>query len=229
MLPRKDLGRRHERPLPAALHRLDEREQGDRRLARTHIPLHKAAHRQRRLHIACDLRPHRLLILRQRKRQSLQHCGNTHTVFPVGDPALRLHAALFECEQSALDEVEFFKGKTAACVAQLLRALWKMNPAKGVRPPDEAVFRAHDVRQRLRQILRRLAQRVCHHLPQLFLRESFGRRVDRQDAEPRRRRLLRAEKFERGDLREGELPAAPIGIVRLAREKNASPFAQLAL
>ena len=104
-----------------------------------------------------------------------------------------------------------------------------MDPAKGIRAPDETVFREHGVGQGLRELRRRLAQRIFHHLPQLLLRQPLGRRIDRQNAEPRRRRLLRAEKFERGDLREGELPAAPVGIVRLAAEEDAPPFAQLAL
>ena len=63
------LGRRHERPLVAALHRHEQRGERDHRLARTHLALEQPVHRRGRRHVAHDLGERALLVGRERERE----------------------------------------------------------------------------------------------------------------------------------------------------------------
>lgn len=66
----EDLSRRHHRALPAACDRLDESEHGDDRLAGADVALHEPTHRHGPLHVAADLLPRLLLVVRQREGQA---------------------------------------------------------------------------------------------------------------------------------------------------------------
>src|SRR6185437_2020234 len=61
MLLGEDLGRRHERDLPAALDRLQRGERGDDRLAGADVALQQPLHRHRALEVVGDLAPDALL------------------------------------------------------------------------------------------------------------------------------------------------------------------------
>ena len=227
MLMCKNLRRCHQSPLTAVLHRLDEREQRNRRLARSDIALYETAHRQRRLHIARNFRPHLLLIVGQSKRQCRKHACDQFPIRRMCDSLLFLCRALLEREQPALDEVQLLERKPPPRRTQFLLLFWKMNASKGSPASDETVLLTNALRQVLFQFIHRLRKRIRHHLPQLLLRQPLGRRIDGQDAEVFIRRILCTEDFKRCDLRESKLPAALIGIVRLAREENALPLTQL--
>ena len=193
MLARKNLRRCHQRTLTAALHRLDEGKERNRRLARANVPLHKATHGQRSLHIARDLRPDLLLILSQGKGKCIAYTRNEHTVRPMGNPLLMLRRLLFEREQPTLDEVELLKGEPPPCRCKFLRILWEVNLTKCCRASDEVILRPNLLRQGLRQRLARVREHIRRHLPQLFLRQPLRCRIDRQNAEMRRGVLLCAE------------------------------------
>ena len=229
MLTRQDLRRRHQRTLISVLRCFDESEQGDCGLSRANISLHEAAHGQRRLHIARDLPPYLRLILGQFEGQRLQNARSQHTVWPVCNPFLLLRRPLFEGEQPTLDEIEFLKGKPPTRRAQFLLPLWEVNPSKGIRTSDEIILLPNARRKGLRKLICALRESILHHLPQLFLRESLGCRIDGQNAEQRFRMIARAEQLKGCDLRKRKLSAAVIGIVRLPREENAPALTQLRL
>ena len=90
MLGGEDLRRRHHGPLPAILDGLDEREHSDDRLARADVALHEAVHRHRPLHVAADLLPRLLLVVRQRKGQSRKNSLDEFAAWLMADAALRL-------------------------------------------------------------------------------------------------------------------------------------------
>ena len=227
MLMCKDLRWCHQRPLMSALHRLDKREQGDCRLTRTDIPLHKTAHREWRLHIACDLPPHLRLILCQVERECRKHTRDKLAVRSMCNAFLLLCRTLLECEQSALDEIEFLERKPPPRRAQFLLTPWKVNLSKGGHTSDEMIFFTNALRQILCKLPPSLRESVLHHLPQLFLCQSLRRRIDGQNAEMCLCLIACTEHFKRCDVREGDLPASVIGIVRLAREEDAPSLAQL--
>lgn len=89
MLGGEDLRRRHHGPLPAILDGLDEREHGDDRLARADVALHKAVHRHRPLHVAADLLPRLLLVVR-RRRAVRKSSLDEFAAWLMADAALRL-------------------------------------------------------------------------------------------------------------------------------------------
>ena len=64
----EDLGRRHERHLPAALDRLQRRERGDDRLAAADVALQQPLHRLARFEVVADLAPDALLRARELER-----------------------------------------------------------------------------------------------------------------------------------------------------------------
>ena len=227
MLMCKDLRRSHQSPLTAVLHRLDEGEQRNRRLPRADIPLHETAHRQRRLHVARNFRPHLLLIVGQCKGQCCKHACDQFPIRCMCDPLLLLCRALLEREQPALNEVQFLECKPPPRRTQFLLLLWEVNAPKGSPASDETILLTDALRQVLFQFIHRLRKRIFHHLPQLLLRQPLGRRIDGQDAEVFIRRILCTEEFKRRDLRERKLSAPLIGIVRLAREEDALPLTQL--
>ena len=69
MLPRQDLGRRHQGRLGAALDRLQHREQRDDGLAAADIALQQPHHALRRFHVAADLGQSPTLAAGQRKAE----------------------------------------------------------------------------------------------------------------------------------------------------------------
>ena len=227
MLARKNLRRCHQRTLTAALHRLDEGKERNRRLARANVTLYEAPHGQRSLHIARDLRPDLLLILGQGKGKRIAYTRNQRTVRPVGNPLLMLCRLLFEREQPALDEVELLKGEPPPCRCELLRILWKVNLTKCLRAPNEMILRPNLLRQGLRQRLARVCEHIRRHLPQLFLGQTLRRRIDRQNTEMCCGVLLCTEQGKGRDGRERHLSAPAIGIIHLPREENALSCAQL--
>ena len=195
MLMCKNLRRSHQCSLTAALHRLDEREQRDCRLARADIPLYETAHRQRRLHVARDFHPHLLLIVGQCKGQCCKHACDQRPVRRMCDSLLLLCRALLEREQPTLDEVQLLERKPSPRRTQFLLPFGKMNALKGSPASDETVLLTNALRQVLFHFIHRLRKRIRHHLPQLLLRQPLGRRIDGQDAEVFIRRILSTEDF----------------------------------
>ena len=111
----------------------------------------------------------------------------------MSNPLLVLRRLLFKCEQPALDEVELLKGEPSPRRCELLRILWEMDPGKCRRTPDQMILCPNLLRQSLRQLLARVREYICRHLPQLFLRQSLRCCIDGQNAEMRRGVLLCTE------------------------------------
>src|SRR5579862_7448294 len=70
------LGRRHERALPAVLHRAEKRVERDDGLPRADVPLEKPLHRCGAREVAVDLADRLLLVRRQRERERLSVPAN---------------------------------------------------------------------------------------------------------------------------------------------------------
>jgi hypothetical protein len=106
----EDLGRRHERRLPAAFRGEDRREDRDDRLAAPDVALQEPAHRPPRAEVLADLADDALLRGRERERQRLPEAradrvvgredGRRHAV-ALGAPALE---ADLELEELLVDE-----------------------------------------------------------------------------------------------------------------------------
>ena len=74
MLPRQDLGRCHQRGLPARTHRHHRRQRGNDRLAAAHVALQQPVHRLLPRQIGRDLVTYPALRTGERKRQRSQQC-----------------------------------------------------------------------------------------------------------------------------------------------------------
>ena len=111
MLTRQDFRRCHECALKAVFHRLDERQEGERRLARADVALHETAHRQGKLHVLPNVAPRLFLVLRQPKRQNLTHLARKPARAEMAHALLLFTTLAAQEQKPALDEVKFLENQ----------------------------------------------------------------------------------------------------------------------
>ena len=224
----EDLGRRHHRALPAACDRLDEREHGDDRLAGADVSLHEPPHRHGPLHVAADLLPRLLLVVRQREGQAREDSLHELAIGLVTDAEPRLLGLLLDEQQSALDEVELREGQTVARPLELLPVLREVHGAQGLASAHELVLSEDARRNELRQLVSGL-QRLLDERAEELLVQPFRRRIDGQDAAEPGCLLPLFEDLEVAQLAHRELAAAAVGVGGLAADEDAPPDLELVL
>ena len=111
MLTRQDFRRCHECSLKAVFYRLDERQEGESRLARADVALHETAHRQGKLHVLPNVAPRLFLVLRQPKRQNLTHLARKAARAEMAHALLLFTTLAAQEQKPALDEVKFLENQ----------------------------------------------------------------------------------------------------------------------
>ena len=181
MLLGKNFCRCHERALKPIFYGLDKREHRDDSLPGSDIALHEPAHRNRALHIAFDFLPRRRLILRQGKGKKRQKRPNELVVGQMANAFFFLMGMFPYEEETALDEVEFLKGKRVTCVLEMRQIFGKVDRADGIRASHKFVLRANLWRKRL--LCRKI---LCKNLSKNFMEKRLAERprngVNRENA-----------------------------------------------
>ena len=184
----EQLGRRHDRGLHAAGHRLETGDRGDDRLARADVALDEAHHRVRRRHVAEDFLRHALLRARQREWQPFDECVDP--VLPAAERrrglGIRDRAQVLQAEvvrQQFLEREALLARVTARNHQRDVRVGRRpVQVANGFRERGHREFTAYRIGQQLlrRRALHRL-QCLTGQAAQPALLHALGRRVDRRE------------------------------------------------
>ena len=191
MLFGEDLGGRHQRALPALLHGNGGGERGHHRLARAHVALQQAVHRDSALQVVGDLAAHAALRRRQRERQRseqpvLQAAGRHRERRRALQFALALGLQLRQLLRQQFLELQALPGRVAAVFERGQAHAGRRVVQEVQRIAQGGHARRHRCgRQQLRQVGARQPRR--HGLAQVGLRQLRARRVHRRQRRGQRR------------------------------------------
>ena len=226
MLTRQDFRRRHECALKAVFHRLDERQEGERRLTRADVALHEAAHRHGKLHILTNVAPRLFLILRQPKRQSLARPARKAARAEMAHALLLFTALAAQEKKPTLDEVKLLENQSFPREMQRLGRLGKMHLTIRLLSRDETIALADALGQSLHDLSDPLKD-SCEKRAEKLLIQTARSRIDRQNAQIRFPAF-----FHQGevlDLAHLLLAAPAEGIINLTDSEELHPRLELSL
>ncbi len=191
MLLGQDLGRRHQRALPAGVDGDGGRQRGHHRLAGTHVALQQAVHRLRARQVGGDLGHHALLRGRQREGQHAQQpvaqaarARRQRRRAQPRAPGLRLQLRQLLGQQ--LFKLQPLPGRVAAVFQRRQRRARR----RVVQQLQRLAQRRHPRRRRIRRQhlgQRCASQRRHHRLAQIGLRQLRAAGVDRRQRRGQRR------------------------------------------
>ena len=185
VLPREELGRRHDRRLAARLYRVEAGEEGDERLARADVALEEPRHRPRRGHVRRDLGGRFHLAARELEGQALDQA-------PLEKAArgsavdLGLASAHRPPGHGELEIEELLEDEARARRGELLPADRKVDGAQGLALGHDGLLLAQEGGQLVLDLRGVLRDGRLDDAPHLSLVQALCKGIDRQDARRRR-------------------------------------------
>ena len=176
------LGRRHQRPLVAALDRAKQRIERDRGLPGADVPLEQPLHRRRAGEVAVDVRDRPLLVLGQHERQRRAVALEQ----PAGiaergrDLVLALACPAGEAE---LEQEQLVEGEPPSPLLRLLQRARAVERVQRVGAPRQPFPLLQAGRQRVGLVRNELERPVCESA-QTRRRDLLAGRVDRARGRP---------------------------------------------
>ena len=210
VLAREDFRRRHQDALIAVFHGLGQREKRDGRLSRADVPLHEPPHRRRLFHIDGYFFPGFRLSFCQLERERTLDFLHKASVHQMTDALLFFLRLLFHEQQSALNQVQFFKGEPGPRLRQCFHRRRKMHGAEGLVTSHQRITGANafgDYFGHFRLFLKRL----LHQVAEKFLIQAGRRRVNGKYLPLRLRNAL-VHHLKGRHLRHREKASPPVGI-----------------
>ncbi len=189
----QDLGRGHQRALPAGVHRHRGRERGHHRLAGAHVALQQAMHRARAGEVGDDLVDHAPLRAGEAEGQHAQQllvqaAAARHDLGRAQQRAFRARGQLRQLLREQLLELQALRGRVAAGLELVQRHVRRRVMQRLHRHPQgRQPLGNHLRRQHLLQ--RRPRQAAGDHLAQVGLGQLRRGRVDRRQRRRQRRAL----------------------------------------
>ncbi len=241
----QDLGRGHQGALASAVDRRQQRRQRHHGLARSHVALEQAVHRQRRRHVARDLAEHAALGARQReavpreeathqRRRGIAQRARLGVEIVVADGVGHARRGLFEAasahRQQQLQAQELVEGQPAPGRRHVARVVGQVDPPERPGAVDEVERSAHRLGHRVQQ-RSRAAQGLLDEAAHLPAGEPglARRRVDRYDpADLGGVALVAGGADDHVHHRIGHLTLAAV-VGDLTEEERLGPHGQLAL
>jgi hypothetical protein len=221
----EDLGRGHERGLPATRHRGQDRVDGHRRLPGPDVALEEAVHRARGPHVGRDLLD--AALLRSGEREGIQAPDPRVDpgVDPERDPGLPPPPPLAPQGQHELQEEELVVLEPALRGGEVLPGLREVDELESPAERQEAARPAEVVGERVLDRGESRVERAPHDAPEPARGQPLRERVDRDDPVQVEQLRVVVPLLDRLALRDGHLEAPLRG--HLAVQEDPVPHREL--